>query len=138
MPAIVLDATIALGLCFEDQIDATVLQTIQHLRSTPGIVTAQWHLEIADTLLAAERRKRILATDRERFLNLLRALQLETDHEGDNDTWGASYALAGEHGIRIQDAQVLLLALRRKALLATCKPELQRAAKKMGIALVQE
>jgi predicted nucleic acid-binding protein len=137
MDYIVLDASIALGLCFEDQIDATVLETLEHLRKIPGVVTPQWQTEVAEALLTAERRKRIVHADREHFLNLLRALQIEMDHEGDNDTWGISFALAVEHGIRIQDAQTLLLALRRKALLATCKPEVQRAAKKMGIALVQ-
>lgn len=136
MDYIVLDASIALGLCFEDQIDATVLQCLEHLRKVPGVVTPQWHTEVAETLLAAERRKRILPTDREHFLNLLRALQLEIDHEGDNDAWGISFALATEHSIKIQDAQTLLLALRRKALLATCKPEVQRTAKKLGIGLI--
>lgn len=136
MDSIVLDASIALGLCFEDQIDATVLQTIDALRTMQGVVTPQWHTEVAEALLAAERKKRILPADREHFLNLLRALQLEVDHEVDNDTWGIGFALAGEHGIRIQDAQTLLLALRRKSILATCKPEVLRAAKKMGIQLV--
>lgn len=136
MDSIVLDASIALGLCFEDQIDATVLQTIDALRTMQGVVTPQWHTEVAEALLVAERKKRILPADREHFLNLLRALQLEVDHEGDKDTWGIGFALAGEHGIRIQDAQTLLLALRKKAPLASRSPDLQRAAKKLGVLLV--
>lgn len=133
MDSIVIDASIALGLCFEDQIDATVLQTIDALRTMQGVVTPQWHTEVAEALLVAERKKRILPADREHFLNLLRALQLEVDHEVDNDTWGAAYAIASEHGIRIQDAQTLLVALRRRSILFTRNLDLQRIAKKLGL-----
>ncbi len=138
MDTIVLDASIAMGLCFEDQIDATVLQTIEALRTMQGVVTPQWHTEVAEQLLVVERKKRILPADREHFLNLLRSLQLEVDHQGDNDAWGAAYALANEHGLRIEDAQLLLLGLRRRGIIATCRPELNKAAKKMGLPLVQQ
>lgn len=136
MDNVVLDASIAIGLCFEDQIDVIVLQTIEALRTMQGVVTPQWQTEVAEALLTAELRKKIHSEDREHFFNLLRSLQLEIDHEGENDSWGICFALATEHGIRIQEAQVLLLALRRKAPLASRSPELQHAAKKLGVKLV--
>lgn len=138
MDYLVIDSSIALGLCFEDHINATVLRSVEYLRKHPAIVTPEWHAEVAELLLLAEKKKRISAADREAFLNLLRCLQVETDHHGARDTWGASYALALEHNLHMSEAQALLLALRRKARLASLRPELNRAAKKLGVMLVLE
>ena len=76
MTGLIIDTTIALGLCFEDQIDATVLQAIETLRTVPCFVPSHWHIAVADELLAAERRRKITHADRERFLHLLASLQI--------------------------------------------------------------
>jgi rRNA-processing protein FCF1 len=137
MQSIVIDESIALGLCFEDQIDATVLLSIEALRSSTAIVSPLWHSQVAETLLAAEHRKRILAPDTQKFLDLLKAIRPEVDTEATTHLWDKTLQLAREHGISHSAACTLEIAHRRHAAIATKDKELQRAARKCGVALVE-
>jgi|GEM_PF-335364 len=134
--ALVIDASIALGLCFEDLIDATVLQAVETLRTHQAIVTSLCYHEIASTLLDAERKRRISAPDSRNLLELWKALQPEIDNADTVLAIDQSLLLAHEHELHLSEACTLELALRRKAPLATRSKELQRAAKRLGILLV--
>jgi len=137
MKAIVLDSSIAVGLCFEDQIDATVLLTIEALRGCAAVVSPLWHSQIAEILLATEHRRRISAQDTQQFLDLLKTIQPEIDAEASAHLWDKTLMLAREHGINHSAACTLEIAQRRHAAIATRDRELQRAARKLGVALVE-
>lgn len=134
---IVLDESIAQGLCFEDQIDATVLLTIEALRNSAAIVSPMWHSQVAEMLLAAEHRKRIQPLDTQHFVDLLRAIQPEVDREASTHLWDKVMQLAREHGISVSAACTLEIAHRRHAAIATRDKELQRAARKWSVPLVE-
>ncbi|HSQ43248.1 MAG TPA: type II toxin-antitoxin system VapC family toxin [Fibrobacteraceae bacterium] len=133
MNALVFDTTIALGLCFEDRIDATVLQTVETLRSRDALVPAHWRLQVGQQLLEAERHRRISATDRSQFLQLLDALLPLVDSETSAQAWLRTWQLAQEHSLNLEDAAYLELAQRYNVPLASCNKELVRAATKIGL-----
>lgn len=69
--SIVLDASIALAWCFEDETRGTDVRLLDRLLGETIDVPTLWRLEIANVLALAERRGRITAGDIATFLDLL-------------------------------------------------------------------
>ena len=137
MKGIVLDVSIALGLCFEDNIDATVLHVVETLRTAQAVVPASWAAHVAEALLAAEARRRIQPTESLAFLALLAELQPEYDPEHSPRSLERTMVLAREHSLPIREACCLELAERRQLPIATRSKEQARAARKLGMPLVE-
>lgn len=93
-------------------------------------VPALWHLEFANVLLAAQRRKRIAAKDGKGLLARAPRLPLATD--GRVVPLVVIADLAESHGITTYDAAYLELAMRLKCPLATQDKALAKAAKRLG------
>lgn len=55
---LVLDASVALSWCFEDEGGDYALQVLDSLRTGEAIVPTLWMLEVSNGLLAVERRGR--------------------------------------------------------------------------------
>jgi len=130
---LVVDASIALTWCFEDEVtDAT--QVIERRVDSEGaIVPAIWRLEIASALLVAERRGRLEKAQAEECLKLMADLPLSVDADPGNQSWADTVLLARAHGLTAYDAAYLELAIRLDADLASLDRELRRAAKTMGV-----
>ena len=131
MNGVVLDASVALGWCFEDEDDAAVglLDTAEHLRfHVPSI----WPYEVTNGLAVAVRRRRIKAADSSRFLALLEALDLaiEPVSMGSPRTL---LDLARTLSLSTYDAAYLDLAQRLGLPLATLDEALARAAAQAGV-----
>lgn len=133
MSRVVVDASIAVAWCFEDEPDASAIADA--VRENGGLVPGLWHLEVANVLIHAERRGRI--ADVPARLALLAALPIETDGETSRRAWEATTALARSEGLTAYDAAYLELALRRGARLATRDGDLAAAARRMGVALLE-
>jgi len=129
---LVVDASVALTWCFEDEVtDAT--QVIERRVDSEGaIVPALWRLEVANALLAAERRGRLGKSQAEECLKLMADLPLSVDAPG-NQSWSDTVLLARAHRLTAYDAAYLELAIRLDADLASLDRELRRAAKTMGV-----
>jgi len=69
---LVVDASIALTWCFEDEVTAETEAIGTRVDSEGAIVPGLWRLEVANTLLLAERCGRIDRSDVEQRLELLR------------------------------------------------------------------
>lgn len=134
---IILDPAIALGLCFEDRIDATILETVQLLRTNPALVNNHWYMEVAESLLQAERKRRITSLDRRKFLELILALQIEEAPSSSIAIWQQHLEFALENSISVTDAERIALAKEKQGILATNRVEIQKAARKAGVNLVQ-
>lgn len=89
-------------------------------------VPALWHLEFANVLLTAQRRKRIAAKETTGLLARAARLPLSTDSRIVPLAEIADLAL--EHGITTYDAAYLELAIRLKCPLATQDKALAKAA----------
>ena len=103
-------------------------------RDGRAVVAVHWSLEVGNTLLTAERRKRTSVADSSHFLAILDAMPIETDSETVARASGAILALARTHGLTLYDSAYLELAMRRSLPLATLDKDLRAAAKKAGVA----
>ncbi len=94
-------------------------------------VPALWHLEFANVLLTAQRRKRVNATDVKGLLTRASRLPLVTD--GRVVPLIEMADLAETHGITTYDAAYLELAARLNCPLATQDKALAKGAKRLGL-----
>jgi predicted nucleic acid-binding protein len=92
-----------------------------------------WWFEVRNTLIAAERRRRIAAPDVSRFLNSVNRLPILVDEApGETDVM----QLARRHRLSVYDAAYLELAQHKGASLATLDGALAAAATEAGLSLV--
>lgn len=131
----VLDISVTLAWCFEDAARPVAERALGALEAgRTAIVPTLWRLELANVLVMAERRKRLLEADTARFLCLVDglAIQVVPDH---GPTAGI-VALARGHGLTVYDAAYLDLALRTALPLATLDDRLANAARTVGVTLL--
>ncbi|MBI4984409.1 MAG: type II toxin-antitoxin system VapC family toxin [Rhodocyclales bacterium] len=93
-------------------------------------VPALWHLELANVLLVALKRKRLTAAEARTAERLAAALPVATDSAP--PPLGILFALGREYDLTAYDAAYLELALRLDLPLATFDAALARAARKAG------
>lgn len=136
MIVLVVDASIALTWCFEDEVTAATEAIGTRVDSEGAIVPGLWRLEVANTLLLAERRGRIDRSDVEQRLELLAALPISIDADTGIRAWTDTLLLARAERLTLYDAAYLELAIRQDVELATLDRDLRRAARKMGVAIV--
>ena len=130
---LVVDASIALTWCFEDEVTAATEAIEVRVEEEGAIVPGLWRLEIANALLIAERRGRIARAGIEQRLELLAALPIDTDAQTDGRAWNDTLLLARAERLTLYDASYLELAIRVDATLVTLDRELARAARRMGV-----
>jgi predicted nucleic acid-binding protein len=133
---LVVDASIALTWCFEDEVTEATEAIGTRIDSEGAIVPDLWRLEIGNALLSAERRGRLKRSDVEERLELLMALPITIDGDTASRAWTDTLLLARAERLTLYDAAYLELAIRRDVELATLDRELRRAARKMGVHVV--
>ena len=137
MDGIVLDNSIIVAWCFEDEISEYADGVMEAARDGVLLVPAIWPLEFANTLLVSERRNRIRPDQLDRIIKDLDALPIKVEHESRERVLGEILLLARKHQLSTYDASYLDLALRRQLPLATQDKALMRAAAECGVALFQ-
>ncbi|MGA9724338.1 MAG: type II toxin-antitoxin system VapC family toxin [Candidatus Binatus sp.] len=128
----VIDNSVALAWCFEDEHTHAVMDLLDRVAETGAFAPSLWRLEALNGLLMAERRKRVDAKRRQRLAGFLRALPVTLDIETADQAWTATARLAERHRLSMYDAAYLELAQRRKLPLATLDEDLIKAAKALG------
>lgn len=135
MSAIVLDCSVTMAWCFEDECDEYADAVLDALADSRALVPGLWALEVANVLLAAERRKRLTPGDSARFIDLLGALPIEVDDYTHERALDATLAAGRAHGLSAYDAAYLKLAMRSGSPLATRDRDLRAASERSGVAL---
>ena len=130
----VIDASVAMSWCFEDEASGKADAVLERLRDEDAAVPAVWPLEVANVLLVAERRGRLSEAKANRFLELLSQLPIDVD-SSPTDVPG-TVAAGRRHGLTSCDASYLVLAERLGASLATVDDPLAKAARKAGVQLL--
>jgi predicted nucleic acid-binding protein len=132
----VLDTSVALAWCFEDETSAAADRILDLLASSEAIVPAIWPIEVGNALLVGERRKRITPAETTRSLELLRGLNIHLDDAGPGLGVQNLVALARSHQLSVCDAAYLSLAMREGLPLATLDRSQAQAARRAGIKLL--
>ena len=134
IPPFVLDCSVTMAWFFVDEATSDTDALLDGLsEGGRALVPRHWILEVGNTLLMAERRKRCSEADATNFLRILGALMIEPDPEPLAHAASAALALARRHGLTLYDAVYLELAMRANRPIATLDKELRMAAKKAGV-----
>ena len=133
--ALVLDASVALSWCFEDEPHTYGYAILEHLETGEALVPGIWPLEVGNALLVAERRERLTKADSARFLTLLGQLPIIAEQDSPERVFGQIVALARAHSLSTYDASYQDLAMRNGLPLATQDTRLLHAAKQCGVAI---
>ena len=131
----VLDASVTLAWCFEDEAGPYADVVLDSLADVTALAPAVWPLEISNVLAVGERRKRIDKAGSIRFISLIVQLPIRVEPESPQRVFGEVLALAREHGLSTYDASYLDMAMRYGVPLATQDVRLQKAARQAGVVL---
>ncbi len=134
---LVLDASVAVAWCFEDEISPLAERTLDLLAAGTGALTpAIWPLEVANALLMAERRKRITMAKVTALLQRILKLPIAVEPISPDHAFEHILPVARQHKLTEYDAAYLELALREALPLVTLDDKLRRAARSAGIRLL--
>jgi predicted nucleic acid-binding protein len=129
----VVDASVALSWCFEDERTPATKALLERAGETGAVAPQHWPAEVLNGLMMAERRQRIDADRRRHLGDFLRDLPVALDPDTASQLWGATQTLAGRFRLTVYDAIYLELAQRKQLALATLDQELCRAAASAGV-----
>lgn len=129
----VLDASTTMAWCFDDESTAQVEAVFDRIQAMGAVVPALWPVEIANSLLVAERRQRLTRTRVARFVQTLAALPIRVDPVEVATVWGAVLDVGREYGLSAYDASYLELAIREGLPLAALDARLLDAARRAGV-----
>lgn len=131
MSGFVLDASITLVWLLDDETNARAEKALEALGQHGAIVPALWQLEVRNSLLVAERRKRITPAEVDERLSALSELPIALDDTPDH---ALATALARKHQLSYYDAIYLELAARLSMPLASLDKRLIKASADEGLA----
>lgn len=131
----VLDGSITMSWYFQDEANEYADSVRDSLGPWQAVVPGLWPLEVANTLVVGERRKRSTPAQAATWLGLLEALPITVDNETTAHAWGETLALARSQNLSAYDAAYLELAMRRGLPLATLDDKLKAAAGAVGVAV---
>lgn len=130
----VLDASVALSWCFEDEGGDYALRVLEGLRHGEAVVSSLWPLEVTNGLATAERMKRLDAAAAAEARRLLQALPIVVDPVERRRAFEPTTSFARSHALSTYDASYLELAWRLGIPLATLDGALRGAASAVGVA----
>lgn len=133
----VLDASTTLAWYFEDEASEYADRILLRMRDGGALVPSVWPLEVANGLLAAQRRGRLSSAAVGRVTELAINLPVTVHGVTPGLALGAIMEVARSQGLTAYDASYLELAMRQDVPLATQDSELRKAAVQAGVALVE-
>lgn len=137
MTRFVLDCSVTMSWCFEDEADAFADRVLDMLdEDGEACVPSIWPLEVVNVLLVAERRGRSTPAASNRFLELLRALPIRVDPDVGLYAFGPTLAFGRDARLSAYDAAYLELAARKGVPLATHDARLREAALGRGVSML--
>jgi predicted nucleic acid-binding protein len=135
-PDLVLDCSITMSWCFEDESNEYSDRVLEFLSHAHAIVPTIWPLEVANVLLIAKRKKRITEHQLRAFLKDLSFLPIKIDNSSTHRALDDVYEIAKQTHLTIYDAAYIDLAIKEKIPLATKDNALLKAARLMQVELV--
>ncbi|MFD4422408.1 type II toxin-antitoxin system VapC family toxin [Agromyces sp. NPDC058484] len=133
--AFVLDASVTLAWCFEDEATTESDALLARLRSDTATAPSIWVFEIANALTVAQRRGRLVEAKALLFASTLRSLPIEV---APVQPMASIMAVAMTHGLSAYDAAYLELAERTGRPLAALDGRLRDAAITAGVDVLPE
>lgn len=133
----VLDASVALAWFFQDEADPYADAVAAEFPKAQAVVSAIWHLEIANALVMGERRGRSTLAQATAWTTDMASLPITIDDQTQAQAWGDTSNLARAHNLSAYDASYLELALRRNLPISTLDDRLRTAATAVGVEIFE-
>jgi predicted nucleic acid-binding protein len=133
----VLDASVALAWCFDNEATEASDRILERVANDAAAVPAIWHVEVANVLALAERRRRITQARSAQFITLIEGLEIIVDEETPSRAFTRILDLAREQRLTGYDASYLELAMRLGVPLASKDRDLCDAAERVGVTAVR-
>lgn len=133
---VVIDTSVTMAWCFEDEASPAADEVLDRLRHDDAVVPSLWQLEVANVLLAAERRGRISEAQAARFVGLLEQLPIRVDTDGTDLV--RVLGVGRRHGLSAYDSCYLDLAERLGVPLATLDDRLAAVGRAAGVVVLTE
>ena len=134
--AFVLDASIALAWCFDDEATPETTALLDRLTTEVAYVPELWSLELGNILIGALKRKRITPAKVAEFFAMLDIINIRIDKETANRGFHEIFSLAQSQSLTTYDAAYLELAMRLGLPLATKDIALRNAAILLGVSVL--
>ncbi len=131
--SLVLDSSAVLAWVHGDERTPEIEAVFDRAVEEGAIVPHLWHLEVANSLTVAVRRKRAGQAFRDDVLRDLGELNISVDGDTAANAWSATVRLADLYGLTVYDAAYLELAQRLRLPLATLDRDLAKAARAAGV-----
>src|ERR1022692_4616796 len=133
---IVLDASVAVAWCFEDEKTPFTEGVLDLLSAGTEVLTpAIWPFEVANALLMAERRKRITVAQVTALLQRIAGLPISVEPVETGRAFESTLAVARQQKLTEYDAAYLEVALRTGLPLATLDGKLKQTARLVDVGL---
>jgi predicted nucleic acid-binding protein len=132
----VLDSSMTMAWCYEDESTDETVAALNALNESEAVTPSIWPLEVANTLLVGERRKRSTPAHVAAFLDKLDALPVRVESEDPHRTLRFILPLARETGLSSYDTAYLELAIRMNLPLASLDGPLRKTARARGVRLI--
>lgn len=132
----VLDCSVTMAWCFEDESNAYAEKVLEHLEKEAAYVPPLWFLEVSNVILIGEKSKRLSRFQSNQFLAILSELNIKCEDPLNTHIFTSTIELARTYQLTSYDAIYLDLALKRKLPLATLDQSLRKASKKAGLSLL--
>ena len=136
MTGFVIDASVALAWCFDDEATESSRALLDRFENEQAAVPSLWHLELSNALALGERNRRITPARTSEFVALIVGLPIVVDEQTPNRALSAVLELARSERLSAYDASYLELAMRRGIPLATKDDDLAKAARRAGVMLL--
>jgi predicted nucleic acid-binding protein len=134
---IVLDGSVALAWCFQDEQNQYADAVAARFPNLEVVVPSHWHLEMGNAFLVGERRGRCTQAETVKWTGFLNSLPISVDSETNHRAWPDTLPLARANTLTEYDAAYLELALRLGLPLATFDKQLKSAAQAVGVLFFQ-
>jgi predicted nucleic acid-binding protein len=134
--SVVLDSSATLAWIFGDETTEPIRRVFDAVGQQGAFVPSIWRLEIANSLTAAMRRRRIDHEFRRAALADLSELDIIVDGLTDTRAWNATLDLGDRFRLTACDAAYVELALRRALPLATLDQDMRSAGAALGLQLL--
>jgi predicted nucleic acid-binding protein len=133
---LVVGASVSLAWCLQDEQSEYASRVLDRLRDETARAPDIWAIEVANGLLAAERRSRLSPAGAAEAYTLLSELPIVLEEQTLDQALGTLLALARARRLTIYDASYLHLAMREGVPLATLDDDLRRAAQRAGVVVI--
>ncbi len=132
----VVDASVTVAWCLKDESSPLADAVLAALIEDDAVVPAIWGFEVANALIAAEKRGRLTPHETPEVIAFLRSLPISIHDEDARSDMAALMETARANSLSAYDASYVHLALRSGFPLATLDARLRSACERAGVSLL--